>query len=58
VQADVIDVSEFPYLGQKYSVMGVPKIVINERIELVGAVPESQFVAHVVQAQKIPSIYM
>jgi len=45
-------------LGQKDSVMGVPKIVINERIELVGAVPESQFVAHVVQAQKIPSIYM
>jgi len=58
VRADVIDVGEFPHLGQKYSVMGVPKIVINERMELVGAVPESQFVAHVVQAQKTPSIYM
>jgi len=58
VRADVIDVSEFPHMGQKYSVMGVPKIVINERMELVGAVPESQFVAHVVQAAKAPSIYM
>jgi len=58
VRADVIEVGEFPHLGQKYSVMGVPKIVINERMELVGAVPESQFVEHVVQAQKTPSIYM
>lgn len=58
VRSDVIDVTEFPHLGQKYSVMGVPKIVINERTELVGAVPEAQFVAHVVQAQKSLSIYM
>jgi len=58
VRADVIEVGEFPHLAQKYSVMGVPKIVINERTELVGAVPESQFVEHVVQAQKTPSIYM
>ena len=58
VRSDVIDVTEFPHLGHKYSVMGVPKIVINEQTELVGAVPEAQFVAHVVQAQKQPSIYV
>jgi len=58
VHADVIEVAEFPHLGQKYAVMGVPKIVINERMELVGAVPENQFVDAVVQAQKTPSIYM
>lgn len=58
VKSDVIDVGEFPHLAQKYSVMGVPKIVINERTELVGAVPEAQFVAHVLQATKPPSIYM
>jgi len=58
VRSDVIDVTEFPHLGQKYSVMGVPKIVINEQTELVGAVPEAQFVAHVLQAQKPPSIYV
>ena len=58
VRSDVIDVSEFPHLGHKYSVMGVPKIVINEQTELVGAVPEAQFLAHVLQAQKPPSIYM
>jgi len=58
VKSDVIEVAEFPHLGQKYSVMGVPKIVINERTELVGAVPEAQFVAHILQAAKPPSIYM
>ncbi|MGD8506640.1 MAG: hypothetical protein PVF15_08260 [Candidatus Bathyarchaeota archaeon] len=38
--------------------MGVPKTVINEHIEIVGAVPEDQFIAHVLHAQKPPSIYM
>lgn len=58
VRADVVDVGEFPHIGQKYSVMGVPKTVINEQIEIVGAVPEAQFIAHVLHAQKPPSIYM
>jgi len=58
IKSDVVEVAEFPPLAQKYSVMGVPKIVINERTELVGAVPETQFVAHVLQAAKPPSIYM
>jgi len=58
VRADIVEVGEFPYLAQKYSVMGVPKIVINERTEIVGAVPEAQFVEHVLQAQRMPDIYM
>jgi len=58
VKSDVIEVAEFPHLAQRYSVMGVPKIVINERTEIVGAVPEAQFVAHILQAVKPPSIYM
>jgi glutaredoxin-like protein len=58
VKSDVIEVAEFPQLGQKYSVMGVPKIVINERTELVGAVPEAQFVAHILQAAKPPDMYV
>jgi glutaredoxin-like protein len=57
VRADIVEVGEFPYLAQKYSVMGVPKIVINERTEIVGAVPETQFVEHVLQAQRMPDIY-
>jgi glutaredoxin-like protein len=58
VRADVVDVGEFPHLAQRYSVMGVPKTVINEQMEIVGAIPEAQFVAHVLQAQKTPGMYM
>ena len=47
VRADVIDSSEFPQLAQKYSVMGVPKIVINEKVEFVGAFSEDLFAEHV-----------
>ena len=47
VTADVIDSSEFPTLAQKYSVIGVPKIVINEKVEFVGAFNEDLFAEHV-----------
>ena len=47
VKADVIDSSEFAVLAQKYSVIGVPKIVINEKVEFVGAFNEDLFAEHV-----------
>ena len=43
VTADVIEAMEFPDLARRYAVRGVPKIVINDRVEFVGAQPESQF---------------
>jgi len=43
IRADVIDAQEFPALAQKYSVIGVPKIVINEKVEFVGAFNEDLF---------------
>jgi glutaredoxin-like protein len=58
IETDVIDVSEFPYLAQKYKVMGVPKIVINEQTEIVGSIPESRFVAHLLKAQMQPGMYI
>lgn len=47
VTADVIEAMEFPDLAQRYGVRGVPKIVINETTEFVGALPEDQYLAHV-----------
>ena len=52
VRADMIDVTEFPHLGQKYAVMGVPKVVINERVEFTGLLPEDQFLQHVIVASR------
>jgi glutaredoxin-like protein len=48
ITADVIDAGEFPTLAQKYQVIGVPKIVINEKVEFVGAFNEDLFAEHVV----------
>jgi glutaredoxin-like protein len=52
VRADMIDVTEFPYLGQKYAVTGVPKVVINERVEFTGLLPEDQFLQHIIVASR------
>lgn len=41
VQADMVEVTEFPHLGQRYQVMGVPRTVINEDTYLEGAAPEA-----------------
>ncbi len=48
ITADVIDSSEFAVLAQKYSVIGVPKIVINEKVEFVGAFNEILLIGAIV----------
>jgi glutaredoxin-like protein len=48
IRADVIDTTEFPMLAQKYAVMGVPKVVINEKVEFTGAFNEDLFAEHAV----------
>jgi glutaredoxin-like protein len=50
ITADVVEVSEFIDMAQRYRVQGVPKTVVNERIEMVGAVPESRFMQQVFEA--------
>lgn len=40
VKADMIEISEFPHLAQKYAVQGVPRTVINEKDFVEGAAPE------------------
>jgi glutaredoxin-like protein len=50
IWADMVESTEFVPLAQKYSVTGVPKIVINEKFEFNGAVPEDLFVMHVMHA--------
>ena len=40
ITADMVEVIEFPHMATKYQVMGVPRTVINENIQIEGAVPE------------------
>ena len=50
IRADVVEVQEFPALGQIYQVRSVPLTVINEDIRFAGAVSEPDFVDRVLQA--------
>lgn len=57
IKADMIEVNEFPQLAIKYNVMGVPKTVINESIELLGMQPEEEFVRQIEAATKPSPTY-
>jgi glutaredoxin-like protein len=50
VKSDMIEVVEFPHLGNKYGVMGVPRTVINEDQYIEGAVPEKVLADKIFQA--------
>ena len=44
VTSVAIDATEFPDLVRRYNVNGVPKTVINDTVELMGAAPEEDFI--------------
>jgi glutaredoxin-like protein len=52
IRSDVIEMMEFPQLVQKYSVMSVPHIVINEDTSFVGAEPAEIFIDQINRALK------
>ena len=52
VQADAVEAMEFPHLTIKYNVRGVPRIVINETIQIEGAIPEPMLMAQLQEALK------
>ncbi len=49
ITADMIEATEFPELSNKYKVFGVPKIVVNDKVHIEGAVPESVFISKIKQ---------
>ncbi len=50
VRADIVEVTEYPDLVSRYAVRGVPKTIVNDRLFIEGAVPESELLAAVTQA--------
>ncbi len=52
VTADMVEATEFPDMAIKYSVMGVPRTVINETIYQEGAAPEGFLLAKLQEVVK------
>jgi predicted DsbA family dithiol-disulfide isomerase len=44
ITAYAVEATEFPDLARKYRVTGVPKTVVNDRIEILGALPPDAFI--------------
>jgi glutaredoxin-like protein len=43
ITGDMVELAEFPHLAVKYNVQGVPKIIINEKESVTGALPDMDF---------------
>lgn len=50
INAEVIEVQEFPELGREFGVRGVPLTVINEVISFTGAANEQMLLEHLKSA--------
>jgi predicted DsbA family dithiol-disulfide isomerase len=49
ITAACVEATEFMDLSRKYRVTGVPKTVVNETVEILGALPEPTFVRAALQ---------
>ena len=49
IMGSMVEVSEFPWLAQKYNVQGVPTSIVNETGSVVGAVPETEVLKKVLE---------
>ena len=55
VRSTAIEATEFPELSRAYQVMAVPKVVINDRVQFEGALPEPEFLGAVLKASSSES---
>jgi hypothetical protein len=44
ITAFAVEATEFPDLVRRYRVNGVPKTVVNEDVEIMGGLPQDEFV--------------
>jgi hypothetical protein len=54
VTSIIVGANEYPDLVRKYQVSGVPKTMVNEKVEILGARPEDDFIRTAVGASAAP----
>ena len=52
ITAVAVEATEFMDLARRYAVSGVPKTIVNDTVEILGALPEADFVAQAMAAVK------
>jgi hypothetical protein len=49
ITAYAVEATEFPDLARRYMVNGVPKTVVNDEVEILGALPQDDFIEQALQ---------
>ena len=49
ITAYAVEATEFPDLARRYMVNGVPKTVVNDAVEILGALPQDDFIEQALQ---------
>jgi hypothetical protein len=49
ITATAVEATEFMDLSRRYRVTGVPKTIVNDTVEILGALPEEEFVRSALQ---------
>ena len=44
ITAYAVEATEFPDLARRYQVSAVPKTIVNEEVEILGALPQDAYV--------------
>jgi glutaredoxin-like protein len=52
ITGEMVEAVEFPEWANKWNVMSVPHILINEDVQFIGAYPDEQYIKYVVEAYK------
>jgi len=50
ITAYAVEATEFPDLARRYQVSGVPKTVVNDTVEILGALPQDAYVVQALSA--------
>jgi len=50
ITALAVEATEYPDLARRYRVTGVPKSIVNDKVEILGAVPQDAFVEQALTA--------
>ena len=52
ITAYAVEATEFPDLARRYRVNGVPKTVVNDEVEILGALPQDEFIEQALQLRE------
>ena len=50
IVSDMVELAEFPDIAERYNIQGVPRIVINDKLVIVGDMPEADFAQEILKA--------